>query len=73
MYEMPLNFVFGGWGFGVGESIFSIGVLDVGIASLAFRPEINENLYIRKFKSINSMAKPKLAFVHLILTEQLFP
>ena len=31
MYEMPLIFVFG---FGVGESIFCIGVLGVGILSL---------------------------------------
>ena len=38
MYEMPRIFVFGGWGFGVGESIFCIGVLGVGILSLAFCP-----------------------------------
>ena len=35
MYEMQLMFVFGGW-----ESIFCIGVLGVGISSLAFCPEI---------------------------------
>ena len=40
MYEMPLIYVFGGWGFGVGVSIFGIGVLADGILSLAFRPEI---------------------------------
>ena len=33
MYEMPLIFVFGVWGFGVGESIFCIGVLGVGVLS----------------------------------------
>ena len=33
VYEMPLIFVFGGWGFGVGESIFCIGVLGVGVLS----------------------------------------
>ena len=33
MYEMPLIFVFGGWGFGVEESIFCIGVLGVGVLS----------------------------------------
>ena len=40
MYEMPLIYVFGGWGFGVGESTFCIGVLGNGILSLAFCPEI---------------------------------
>ena len=40
MYEMPLTFVFGGWDLGVGESIFCIGVLGVGVLSLAFCPEI---------------------------------
>ena len=40
MYEMPLTFLFGGWGFEVGESIFCTGVLGVGIWSLAFCPEI---------------------------------
>ena len=29
MYEMLLIYVFGGWGFGVGLSIFCIGVLGV--------------------------------------------
>ena len=36
MYEMPRIFVFGGWGFGVGESTFCIGVLGVGILSKEF-------------------------------------
>ena len=27
MYDMPLIFMFGVWGFGVGKSIFRIGVL----------------------------------------------
>ena len=40
MDEMPLVFVLGGWGFGVGESIFYIGVLAVGVLSLAFCPKI---------------------------------
>ena len=40
MYEMPLTFVFGGSGFGVGESILCIGVLDVGVLSLAFCSKI---------------------------------
>ena len=39
MYEMPLT-DFCVWGFGVGESIFCIGVLGVGVLSLAFCPEI---------------------------------
>ena len=33
MYEMPLIFVFGVWGFEVGESIFCVGVLGVGVLS----------------------------------------
>ena len=33
MYGMPLIYVFGGWGFGVGASIFCIGVLGNGILS----------------------------------------
>ena len=33
MYEIPLIFVFGGWGFGVGESIFCTWVLGVGVLS----------------------------------------
>ena len=40
MYEMPLIFVFGGSGFEVGESIFCLEVLGVGVLSLAFCPEI---------------------------------
>ena len=41
MYEMPLTFVFGVWGFGVeGEHFFRIGVLGVCILSLAFCPEV---------------------------------
>ena len=42
MYEMPLTFVFGvrGLGFWGWESIFNIGVLGVGVLSLAFCPEI---------------------------------
>ena len=41
MYEMLLIFVLGGWGFGLGESIFCIGVLGVGVLSLAFCPKID--------------------------------
>ena len=33
MYDIPLTFVFGGWGFWVGEVIFCIGVLGVGVLS----------------------------------------
>ena len=40
MYGMPLIYMFGGWGFGVGASIFCIGVLGNGIFSLGFYPEI---------------------------------
>ena len=42
MYEMPPIYVFRIWGlgFGVGESIFCIGVLGIGTWSLAFCPEI---------------------------------
>ena len=40
MYEMPLIYVFGCWGFRVGVSIFCIGILGNGILSLAFCPEI---------------------------------
>ena len=40
MYEMPLTFVLGGRGLGVGESILCVGVLGVGILSLAFCPKI---------------------------------
>ena len=39
MYEMQL--IFGGWGFGVGDSIFCIGVFCVGVLSLAFCLEIH--------------------------------
>ena len=48
MYEMPLIYVFGIWGlgFGVGASIFCIGVLDNGILSLTFCPEIMMVLWI---------------------------
>ena len=44
MYKMPLIYVFGR--FGVGASIFCIGVLGNGILSLAFYPEIMELLSI---------------------------
>ena len=40
MYEIPMTFLFWGWGFGAGESIFCIGVLGAGILSLAFCPKI---------------------------------
>ena len=43
---MPLNFDFGGWGFGMGASIFCIGVLGNGIFSSPFCPEIGEQCYI---------------------------
>ena len=33
MYEMPLIYVFGGWGFGVGVCIFCIGILGNSILS----------------------------------------
>ena len=46
MYEMPLIFVFGGWGFEVRESIFCIRVLGVDVLSLAFCPEVANNWYI---------------------------
>ena len=59
MYEIPLIFVFGGWGFGVGESIFCIGVLDVGVLSLALCPEI---MWVQYTDS--SPAKP-LLYKHL--------
>ena len=35
MHEMPLIFVFGGWGFGVGGNIYCNGVLGVGVLTLA--------------------------------------
>ena len=37
---MPLTFVVGGWGFGVGESICCVWVLGVGVLLLAFCHEI---------------------------------
>ena len=40
MYDMPLIFMFGVWGFGDGKSIFRIGVLGVSVLSLVFCPEI---------------------------------
>ena len=43
---MPLNFDFGGWGFGMGASTFCIGVLGNGIFPLPFGPEIGEQCYI---------------------------
>ena len=43
---MRLNFDFGGWGFGMGASIFCIGVLGNGIFSSPFCPEIGEQCYI---------------------------
>ena len=46
MYEMPLIYVFGGCGFGIGESIFCIADLSVDILSLAFCPEIVQLDYI---------------------------
>ena len=48
MYKMPLIYVFGfgGWGFGVGASIFCIGVLDNGVLSLALCPEITQALIV---------------------------
>ena len=46
MYEMPLIYVFGGWGFGVRERIFCIAVLGVGILSLPVCPEIVKLDYI---------------------------
>ena len=49
MYEMPLIYVFGGCGFGIGESIFCIAVLGVGILSLAFCPEIQITTFINEF------------------------
>ena len=44
MYEMPLIFVFRGSCFGDWENIFCIGVLGVGVLSLAFCAEITESL-----------------------------
>ena len=41
MYEMPMIFGFGGWGYWVKESIFCIGVEGVSILSLAFCPKIS--------------------------------
>ena len=41
MYERPLTFVLGGWGFIIGREQFCIGVLGFGILSLVFCPMIN--------------------------------
>ena len=41
MYEMPLIFCVWGSGFGVGESIFFIGVFGVCVLSLVICPEIS--------------------------------
>ena len=44
MYEMPLIYVFGGWGLGFwgwGKHFFVLGVLSNGIFSLAFCPQIH--------------------------------
>ena len=42
MYEMPLIYGFGGWGFGVGVSIFCVRILGNGILSLAVCPKTTE-------------------------------
>ena len=54
---------FGGWGFGFGESIFCIGVLGVGVSSLAFCPEIVSCLVFRgehRFKAEGRMGTGSL-------------
>ena len=50
MYDMPLIVVFGGWGFGVEESIVCIGVVGVGVLSLAFCPEIARRCRVHRIK-----------------------
>ena len=44
MYEMPLIYVYGGWGFGVWKGNFC--VLGVGILSLVFCPKIGPMFWI---------------------------
>ena len=57
MYVMPLIFVFGSWGFGVGEIVFCIGVLGGGFLSLVFCPEII------MYSCVKLLAKQKLQSV----------
>ena len=40
MHEMPLSFVFGGWGFGVGGNIYCNAVLGVSVLTLALCLEV---------------------------------
>ena len=66
MYELPLIYVFEGCGFGVGWSIFCIGVLGNGIWSLAFCPEIFANHFQTKYFN-ERIRISKLSFAKVFL------